>query len=164
MILGLPYRVSEEDVKRLVGRYGQISAVREMVHTHSGRATGRAVVVFASATQNSRRDNEGNEAETAEVEPAVMASIRDLNGTLVDGRMIRVNRWAPPPLDRLSGDNKGRTRGRKKSPRGASPEQLKEGANKKKARHRMEEIYGDDSFVKKEKDFMYSLMEDLDSM
>ncbi len=74
----LPYEVKDDELRQGFESYGQVSSVNVIKDRYSGRAKGFAFVEM---------DNE-DEAK---------AAIAGLNGTLMNGRAIKVNKAQPKP-------------------------------------------------------------------
>ncbi|MFP3909562.1 MAG: RNA recognition motif domain-containing protein [Archaeoglobaceae archaeon] len=77
----LPYEVKDDELRQGFESYGQVSSVNVIKDRFSGRAKGFAFVEM---------DNE-EEAK---------AAIDGLNGTLMNGREIKVNKAQPKPQGR----------------------------------------------------------------
>src|SRR5580658_6578728 len=88
----LDFNVSEEAVRSLFERYGQVNSARIMTDRETGRSRGFAFVEM---------ENEG------EADQAITA----LNGSTVDGRAINVNEARPKPDRGFGGGGGGRRPG-----------------------------------------------------
>ena len=72
----LPFSASESDLRGLFAEYGEIESVAIITDRDTGRSRGFGFVELAA---DARADD----------------AIRDLNGTSIDGRTIKVNQAKP---------------------------------------------------------------------
>lgn len=84
----LHFNTSEDELRQLFGRYGNVDRVAVMTDRDTGRSRGFAFVEMTNI-------EEGEKA------------IADLNGTQLDGRTINVNE-ARPKAERGEGRDRGR--------------------------------------------------------
>jgi len=84
----LPFSVTEESVRGLFERYGQVNSARIMTDRETGRSRGFAFVEM---------ENEG------EADQAISA----LNGYTLDGRALNVNEARPKPERSFGGGGGG---------------------------------------------------------
>ena len=93
----LAYSVTEEDLQKLFGEFGEVGSVNIIIDKFTGRSKGFA---FVEMPNNSQADE----------------AIKALNGKLVQGRDMKVNQ-ARPRTDRAPGGGGGRSGGAPRRPR-----------------------------------------------
>ena len=92
----LAYSVTEEDLQKLFGEFGEVGSVNIIIDKFTGRSKGFA---FVEMPNNSQADE----------------AIKALNGKVVQGRDLKVNQ-ARPRTDRAPGGG-GRSGGAPRRPR-----------------------------------------------